>query len=98
MRDSVGVGLLGCGNVGSAVFELIGERGADIAARTGAELRIVRVAVRDLHKQRPVSFPAGVLTDEPEAVVNDPDVGLVVELMGGVEPARTLVLAAFAAG
>ena len=98
MNDSVGVGLLGCGNVGSAVFELIGEHGADIAARTGAELRVVRVAVRDLAKARPVSFASGVLIDQPEAVVNDPGVDIVVELMGGVEPARTLLLAAFAAG
>ena len=98
MNDSVGVGLLGCGNVGSAVFELIGERGADIAARTGAELRVVRVGVRDVSKSRAVSLAPEIVTDDAEAVVNDPNVGIVVELMGGVEPARTLVLAAFAAG
>jgi len=95
---SVGIGMLGCGNVGSALATLVDEHGADVAARTGVELRIVRVAVRDLAKTRPVTFDDGVLVDDPTAVVNDPEVDVVVEVMGGVEPARTLTLAAFQAG
>ena len=95
MNGSVGIGMLGCGNVGSALAALIDEHGVDVAARTGVELRIVRVAVRDLNKSRPIAFGDGVLTDDPFAVVNDPEVDVIVEVMGGVEPARALALAAF---
>ena len=67
-----------------------------IAAKSGIELELVRVAVRDLGKAR--AFPAGYATDDPRKVVDDPDVKLVVELMGGLDPARDLILRALAAG
>ena len=65
MGDSVGVGLLGCGNVGGALAELIDERGADSAARTGVELRLARVAVPvDAHPPNPSAMPASTRTIE----------------------------------
>lgn len=67
-----------------------------IAAKSGIELELVKVAVRDLDKAR--TFPAEYATDDLEAVVDHPDVKLVVELMGGLEPARSLVMRALAAG
>ncbi len=92
----VGIGILGGGIVGgSLAHKLLGERD-NIQAKTGLDLKLVRVAVRDISKARP--FPAEYVTDRPEDVVNDPEVGLVVELMGGMEPARSLVLAALEAG
>src|SRR5690606_15797598 len=92
----VGIGILGGGIVGgSLAHKLLGERD-NIQAKTGLDLKLVRVAVRDISKGRP--FPAEYVTDRPEDVVNDPEVGLVVELMGGMEPARSLVLAALEAG
>ncbi|MDA8037979.1 MAG: homoserine dehydrogenase [Actinomycetota bacterium] len=96
------LGLLGCGNVGARFVELVDSESEAIARRTGIGLEVVRIAVRDPAKSRPASLdPARLekrLTADARAVVNDPDVDLVVELIGGVEPARGLVLEALAAG
>jgi homoserine dehydrogenase len=94
----VRIGLLGCGNVGAALFALVQRQQADIEARTGVRLQIVRVAVRNLSKQRDVELPEGILTRDAMAVVADPEVDLVVELIGGIEPARELITAALRAG
>lgn len=95
---TVRVGLLGCGVVGGALAELLATRGPDIEARTGLRLEIGPVAVRSLDKPRPRGIEAGQLTTDPAEVVASPDVDVVVELIGGIEPARTLVAAALAAG
>jgi homoserine dehydrogenase len=94
----VRIGLLGCGNVGAALFRLVAAQQADIEARTGIRLEVVRVAVRNVSKQREVDVPEGVLTRDAMAVVEDPTVDLVVELIGGIEPARELITAALRAG
>ena len=94
----VRVGLLGCGNVGGALAELIATEGAAVAERTGVRLEITRVAVRDVTKPRTPHLPDGVLTADTESVVTDPGVDVVVEMIGGVEPARTLLLDALKAG
>ena len=94
----VRVGLLGCGNVGAALVQLVEDRGPEIAARTGVRLELARVAVRSLTRKRPVHLDDGVLTVDAAEVVADPNVDLVVEVMGGIEPARELILAALAAG
>lgn len=94
----VRLGVLGCGNVGSAFVGLVAEQSAAVAARTGVELEVVRVAVRNLSAQRDVALPAGVLGRDAAAVVADPDIDLVVEVIGGIEPARELITAALRAG
>ena len=94
----VRVGLLGCGNVGAALVGMLDTHAGDIEARMGVRLALTRVAVHDLAKKRDVVLPVGVLTDDAEAVVTDADVDVVVELIGGIEPARTLVLDALKAG
>jgi homoserine dehydrogenase len=96
--EPVRVGLLGCGNVGAALVELIRTRSEDIAARTGLALEVARVAVRSITKERSVALPDGVLTHDAAGVVTDPDIDLVVEVMGGFEPARELTLDAIKAG
>ena len=96
--ESVRVGLLGCGNVGAPLVELIRRRRDDIAARTGLRLDVTRVAVRSLARERPVELPDGVLTLDAAGLVVDPDIDVVVELIGGIEPARELILAALKAG
>ena len=96
--NPVRVGLLGCGNVGGALAELIGRDADVIAERTGVVLEVVRVAVRDVGKARKVTFADDVLTGDAEAVATSPDVDVVVEVIGGVEPARTLLLDALKAG
>jgi homoserine dehydrogenase len=90
----VRVGILGCGNVGAALVRLLDADADLIARRTGVRLRTVRVAVRNLAKDRDVTLADGVLTNDAEAVATDPDVDVIVETIGGVEPARSLVLAA----
>ncbi|MFN2506423.1 MAG: homoserine dehydrogenase [Acidimicrobiales bacterium] len=99
MKDvsNIRVGLLGCGNVGAALVQLMAEHGGAVASRTGLLLEVARVAVRDVAKPRPVDLADGVLTDDAEGVVTDPSIDVVVEVMGGVEPARTLILAALEA-
>ncbi len=92
------VGVLGCGNVGGPLVELIAAQGGAIEARTGVRLVVTRVAVRDLSKPRPAGIDAALLTDDAGAVVADPDIDLVVELIGGVDPARDLILAALKSG
>src|SRR5690606_20032954 len=92
----VGIGILGGGVVGGSLAHKLLDDHDTIEARTGLDLQLVRVAVRDLTKSR--LFPADYSTDRPEDVVDDPDVGLVVELMGGLEPAGTLVRRALDAG
>ncbi len=94
----VRIGLLGCGNVGAALVTLIESERAAIARRTGLDLRITRVAVRNVSRQRSADLPEGVLTRDAAAVVVDPEIDLVVEVMGGIEPAKGLILAALAAG
>ena len=98
MTSTVRVGVLGCGNVGAALVQLVQADAGGIATRTGVKLEITRVAVRNLDKSRGVHLPAGVLTDDAGSVVTDPDVDLVVEVIGGIEPARTFVLDALKAG
>lgn len=92
----VGIGILGGGTVGGTLARKLIEDQKVIAAKSGIELELVRVAVRDISKARP--FPKDLLTDDPMGVISDPDVHLVVEVMGGLEPARSLVIAALEAG
>ncbi|MQA06485.1 MAG: homoserine dehydrogenase [Streptosporangiales bacterium] len=92
------VALLGCGVVGSALVGLIKEQSADLAARVGAPLELAGVAVRRPARARDVDLDPGLLTSDAEALVRRDDVDVVVEVIGGIEPARGLILAAFASG
>ena len=96
MATRIGIGLLGLGTVGGGVAEIL--QTPDGRHPLVADLDLVRVAVRDLNRPRPVELPADCLTTNPEAVVDDPNVHVVVEVMGGIEPARTLIMRAIAAG
>jgi homoserine dehydrogenase len=93
---TVRVGLLGCGNVGAALVRLLAEHGDDIARRADCRLEITRVAVLDVERERGLPLDPSVFTTDGVAIVDDPAVDVVVELLGGVEPARSLVLRAFA--
>jgi len=94
----VKIGLLGCGNVGGALVELLPERRAAIAESTGIDLEIGAIAVRSTSKERPGLADAALLTTDANAVVTDPDIDIIVELIGGIEPARTLIIDALKAG
>ena len=86
----IGVGLLGLGVVGSAVAAAL-EQGASRPGSNGTNLKLRRAAVRDPHRERPVKLEPGRLSTDPVEVADDPGVDIVVELMGGEEPARTLI-------
>ncbi len=92
------LGLLGCGTVGGALARLLESQRETIAARTGVHLVITRIAVRDTGKSRDVAVAADVFTTDTMSVVEDPDVDVVVELMGGVDLARDFVGRALALG
>jgi len=94
----VRVGVLGCGNVGAALVQLVERQRDTIEARTGIRLEVTRVAVRNLSRQREVAVPATMLTRDAASVASDPDVDIVVEVIGGIEPARELILSALAHG
>ena len=92
----VRVAVLGCGNVGGALVALLLADADAIAARSGVRLELVGVAVGDPSRSRP-GVPAALITGDAKGLVNDPRVDLVVELIGGVDPARGLVESALAA-
>jgi homoserine dehydrogenase len=94
----VRIGVLGCGNVGAPLVALVATQGDAIEARTGLRLEVTRIAVRDLTKPRPDGIDSALLTTDTDSIVNDPAIDLVVELIGGVEPARELILSALKAG
>jgi homoserine dehydrogenase len=96
--DVVRVGLLGCGHVGSALVRLITEQGDAIEARTGVRLEVAKVAVRNLSRERDVALPASTFTNDGSTVVGDADVDVVVEVIGGIEPARELIVEALKNG
>jgi len=94
----VRVGVLGCGNVGAALVQLLADDADTIEERTGLRLEVSRVAVRSTSRERSVQLPDDCLTSDAESVVTDPDVDLVVEVIGGIEPARSLILDALKSG
>ena len=96
MGSRIGVGLLGLGTVGGGVASIL--LSPDERHPLVSDLDLVRVAVRDLDRPRPVDLPADLLTTDPQAVVNDPSVDVVVEVIGGIEPARSLILQAIGNG
>ena len=89
--------ILGAGTVGSGVYKLAGMMSEDFLNKTGARLEIKKVLVRSLNKERP-GFDKSILTDSWEEIVSDPQIDIVIELMGGIEPARTYVIEALKAG
>ena len=85
--------MLGCGVVGSNVARLLHEDSGDFAARSGATLELTKVAVRNISTKRD-HVPASNVTTDASSVVNDPSIDIIVEVMGGIEPARELLLTA----
>src|ERR1700716_2681679 len=91
MAETLGVGLLGLGPVGSAVAARLMSEWQLLAERAGATPVLRRVAVRDALRTRDVDLRAVPITDDPISVVDDPSVGVVVEVMCGVDPATALI-------
>ncbi len=88
------IGMLGLGTVGAGVAKILSESRPPLRDKTGLDIRIHKVAVRDLKKARALNLDPNLLTTDAMAVANDPEIDILVEVIGGIEPARTLLLAA----
>ncbi|HKP57269.1 MAG TPA: homoserine dehydrogenase [Polyangiales bacterium] len=97
MRN-IRIGMIGCGVVGQGILRLLKENAASLEGRLGGAIEVRRIAVRDPSKERGPYTPMALLTSDPLAVVADPDVDIVVEVMGGVEPADGYLTRALEAG
>jgi homoserine dehydrogenase len=95
---ALNVAVLGCGSVGSQVVRLLTEQAGDLTARVGVPVRLVGVAVRRIDAPREVVVPDGLLTTDAAALVARDDVDVVIEVIGGIEPARSLILSALEGG
>jgi homoserine dehydrogenase len=91
------VGMLGCGVVGSQIARLLVENKSDLTSRAGANLELVKVAVKNINTKRE-GISSSLLTDDAKSVVNDPEIDLIIEVIGGISPAKELILAAIKNG
>jgi homoserine dehydrogenase len=95
---NINVGLLGFGTIGTGVVKVFQQNSNLLANRLGARLELVRIADLDTTTDRGVQLAPGLLTDDAQALLNDPEIQIVIELIGGYEPARTFVLQAIRNG
>src|SRR5437016_580998 len=98
MKQKINVGIIGLGTVVSGAFRILRDNAELIRHRVGVPVEVTKIAVRDAARDRGVVIPAGVLTTNPSQVIDDPNIDIVIELIGGYEPARELILAAIARG
>ena len=95
---TVSVGFLGCGNIGCGVWKLLTEFKADILHRSGVCFDVKRILVRDVRKKRDEVVPEALLTTDPAQITDDPAIEMVLEFMGGEEPATQYMLRALEMG
>lgn len=98
MKKFISIGMIGFGTIGTGVVRLLKENESILAGRLGAEIHLRKIADIDIDRSREVTVERKLLTNDAAQILNDPDIDIVVELMGGYEPARTFILAAMARG
>ncbi|MBI3609068.1 MAG: homoserine dehydrogenase [Nitrospirae bacterium] len=98
MKSRIGIGIIGFGTVGSGVVKLLRDNGDELRRRLGMPIDLIKVADLDTRRDRGVTLPSSVLTDDANEVLTHPDVDVVVELIGGLEPAKQYILTAMARG
>ena len=91
------VGMLGCGVVGSQIARLLVENKSDLTSRAGANLELAKVAVKNINAKRE-GISSSLLTGDAKSVVNDPEIDLIIEVIGGIAPAKELILTAIKNG
>jgi homoserine dehydrogenase len=94
---SLKVGMLGCGVVGLQIAKLLISNRSDLSSRAGADLELVKIAVRDSKVKRE-GVPSNLFTSDSKSVVTDPTIDLIIEVIGGIEPAKELILSAISNG
>ena len=87
--EKTNVAIVGMGTVGAGVARLLLDHGDRTARHAGRTMWLKRAVVRDLSKRRDIDLPPGVITDSVEEVIDDPEITVVAQLIGGLEPART---------
>jgi homoserine dehydrogenase len=98
MKSRIGVGLIGFGTVGTGVAKVLLENAALIRRRVGVPVELMRIADLDITRDRGVALPAGVLTTDMKQIMGDPAIDIVIELIGGYDTAKRVILEAIAAG
>jgi homoserine dehydrogenase len=98
VKENINIGILGLGVVGSGTVTLLEQNRASIERKVGSRVTICRIAVRDLAKKRAVEVDRSIVTNNPIEVLDDPEIDIVCELIGGVSPAREYVLRALRNG
>src|SRR5438552_11151088 len=98
VKQRINVGMIGCGTVGTGALRILQLNAELIRHRVGIPIEVTKVAVRDITRDRGTDVPASLLTDKPSEIVEDPNIDIVVELIGGYEPAKELLLRAIARG
>ena len=98
MRQRVGVGLIGFGTVGTGVVKILTQKGQLLQERLGASLELVKIADVDLDRDRGVKVGPSLITRDAREVIHHPQVDIVIELVGGIEPAKSFILEALRAG
>ena len=98
MNKRINIGLIGFGTVGAGVARTLLEKARFLEARVGARLALRRVCDRDFRRRRGLHLPPRVATTDPQAILRDPDIQIIVELIGGLEPAKTFILEALRRG
>ena len=96
-KRSVKLALLGLGTVGGGVYKLLERQKEELLDKAGASLELVKILVHNIKKER-AGVDASLLTDKWEEIIEDPQIEIVIEVMGGIEPARTMILEALNAG
>ena len=87
--EKIVVGFLGCGNIGCGVYKLLETYGAQIEENEGVGFEVRKILVRSLNKSRAWAIPSTLLTDRPEDVLDNPEIDMVMEFMGGEQPAAS---------
>ncbi|MBR3795253.1 MAG: homoserine dehydrogenase [Clostridia bacterium] len=96
--ERITVGFLGCGNIGCGVYKLLETYGEEIFRNEGVAFDVKKILVRSLGKKRSWNIPAHLLTDHPDEVLDDPEIAVVMEFMGGEEPASSYMIRALEGG
>lgn len=97
-KHKVCVGLMGLGTVGTGVVRIVQNHQEDLVKQTGMEIEIKRILVQQLEKQRNITLPHDLVTTDPQVLLNDLEIDVVVEVIGGIEPAKTYILQALEHG
>ncbi|MBM80165.1 MAG: homoserine dehydrogenase [Planctomycetaceae bacterium] len=98
MTSPLNVAIIGMGTVGGGVAQILTEHSERCARRSGRSIHIAKAVVRDLSKPRGIDLPDGVLTDDVQSVIDDPNIDVAIQLMGGTDPARQVMLSLLEAG